>query len=319
MNDSLDRALEKFAAQYKVDQLAQAREELTCRYRDPNRHGQQAMFMTTPLHRAAYVLTRMPATYAALMSVLSTIKAISKHLSIETLLDLGSGPGTALWAAFAEFPEIKQATAFEQDKELIAMGKKLLQDIPLQIIWQQKDIISQEYPETDLTIVSYALGELSVDAQKTVIQKAWKSTKQLLVLIEPGTKPGFACIRKARENLIQLGAYPVAPCPHAAACPMPENDWCHFSERLQRSSIHRKLKHADLGYEDEKYSYFAASKTEECLPKNRIIRYPQKHTGHVKFELCTPQGLQKHTVSKKDGDLYKIARKTDLGDVLEPV
>jgi len=317
MNNSLDSALELFASHYKIDQLAQAREELTRKYRDPNRHGQPTTFMTTSLHRAAYVLTRMPATYAVIRRVLNSIKARTEHSTIETLLDLGSGPGTALWAAFTEFPEIKQAVALEQDKELIAIGKKLMENLPSRTLWQHKNITSQDYPEADLTIISYAIGELSSEAQEIVLQKAWESTRQLLVLIEPGTKPGFACIRKARETLLQIGAYPLAPCPHAAACPMPQNDWCHFSERLERSALHRKLKSGDLGYEDEKYAYFVASKVTETLPSNRILRHPQKHSGHIQFELCTPQGLQKRTISKKEGNSYKLARKTNWGDVLE--
>lgn len=317
MNDLLHDALEQFASSYKIDQLTQAREELTRKYRDPNRHGQSVTFMTTPLQRAAYVLTRMPATYAVIRNVLSTVKLQAEDFAIHTLLDLGSGPGTGLWAAFAEFPEIKQAVALEQDRELIATGKKLMQHVRSRTTWLQKNIVTEDYPEADLTIISYAIGELSEEAQALVLQKAWKSTKQLLVIIEPGTKPGFASIKKARQSLLDQGAYPVAPCPHAEACPMPENDWCHFSERLERTSLHRKLKSAALGYEDEKYSYFAASKIPCVLPKNRILRHPQKHSGHIQFELCTHEGIKKCTVSKKEGDLYKFARKADWGQVLE--
>jgi hypothetical protein len=37
--------------------------------------------------------------------------------------------------------------------------------------------------------------------------------------------------------------------------PLIAPDWCHFTQRLQRSRAHKHLKAADLPYEDEKFSY----------------------------------------------------------------
>jgi hypothetical protein len=35
----------------------------------------------------------------------------------------------------------------------------------------------------------------------------------------------------------------------------PETEWRHFATRFERSSLHRCIKNAELGHEDEKYSY----------------------------------------------------------------
>ena len=96
---------------------------------------------------------------------------------------------------------------------------------------------------------------------------------------------------------------------------MKENDWCHFSKRISRSSIHRQLKEGFLSHEDEKFSYIAISKVPVALPMNRILRHPEKHSGHLSLELCTHNGtIQNKTISKRDGELYKQARKLKWGD-----
>jgi ribosomal protein RSM22 (predicted rRNA methylase) len=147
-----------------------------------------------------------------------------------------------------------------------------------------------------------------------LIEKAWAATRSSLVIIEPGTMAGFAGIRASRAELIASGACIAAPCPHNLACPMPMNDWCHFAERLERTSLHRRMKSATLSYEDEKYSYVIACKQPCEQVEARILRHPGKHGGHISFELCTPEGLVKKTVTKKDKEAFRVARKLEWGD-----
>ena len=95
---------------------------------------------------------------------------------------------------------------------------------------------------------------------------------------------------------------------------MEGTNWCHFKERLKRSSLHRELKEGELGYEDEKYSYVILSKQFHKLGGKRILRHPQKRGGHISFELCTEEGLQKKIVSKKQGQIFREAKKLKWGD-----
>jgi len=97
---------------------------------------------------------------------------------------------------------------------------------------------------------------------------------------------------------------------------MTTGDWCHFAERLPRSSAHRLAKSSELGYEDEKYSYVVVSRSAVRVPEARILRHPRKHSGHVELELCTPDGLKRETISRKNGERYKRARKAEWGDAL---
>lgn len=110
----------------------------------------------------------------------------------------------------------------------------------------------------------------------------------------------------------------IAPCPHMEKCPMKGSDWCHFSIRLDRSQEHRQLKGAKLGFEDEKYSYVAFGKGKYALARGRILRHPQKRSGHVTFKVCATDGLIEETISRKQGALYKRARKANWGDVFPP-
>lgn len=306
--------------------LAGAVDRLSSRYRDPK--GASRQFMAADIDRNAYIACRMPATYAVVCRVLDEIKRLMPDVAPKTLLDLGSGPGTALWGACGMFDSLEQLYALEADARLLAIGKKMAVKSGLHALqqtdWRLQDLRSlSAFPETDIAIASYALGELSAEEQIEVLSRVWLSVDQILVLIEPGTPAGFKRILAWRTRLIEAGAFLVAPCPHAEACPMTGNDWCHFSQRLSRSSLHRQLKSASLGHEDEKYSYLIASKHPRSHPRQgesqgRILRHPQKHSGHLELVLCTDKGAVKKTLSRRDGELYKKARKLEWGDLCPP-
>jgi ribosomal protein RSM22 (predicted rRNA methylase) len=169
----------------------------------------------------------------------------------------------------------------------------------------------------DLVVISYTLGELPQPAAEAVLRKAWNCANKFLVVIEPGTRRGFAAINVARSTLIANAANIIAPCPHHFACPMAASgDWCHFAQRVERTSLHRQLKGGDLGYEDEKFSYLIAGKGDDVPPMGaRIVRHPRKHGGHVKLVLCTSEGqIENRTVTRSSKEAYKRARKAEWGD-----
>jgi len=240
------------------------------------------------------------------------------------MLDLGAGPGTALFAASQQFASLRQATLVEADAEWIALGKRVAAPpkLPggLNVQWSKQDLRSGLSCEKhDLVVIAYTLGELPQAAADAALHKAWKCAGKFLVVIEPGTRRGFAAVNAARSALIAHAAHAfiLAPCPHAGACPMAAaGDWCHFSQRVERTSQHRQLKGGDLGYEDEKFSYVAAAKFAMPPAGPRIVRHPGKHSGHVQLALCMPQGrIESRTVTRSSKEAYKRARKAEWGDV----
>jgi ribosomal protein RSM22 (predicted rRNA methylase) len=314
--EELRHAIDEHIADIPPSELGRASAELSGAYRG-ERKGKPRL---DGVHRAAYLLTRLPATFAVLSRVFAEVKLRAPETRIESMLDLGSGPGTAMWAAVEHFPELNRVTSLEIDAEWIAAGKQLSHSsghhAMLDANWINADLSKMPMAKFDLVVASYVMNELRPAEIPAATRQAWERTRKILVVVEPGTPTGFAHIRAIRAELIGLGAHIVAPCPHANACPMAVNDWCHFAERVQRTAAHRLAKAAELGYEDEKYSYVAFAREPVKLPGARIVRHPRKHSGHIEFELCTAEGLKGETLSKKHGDRYKQARKLEWGETL---
>jgi ribosomal protein RSM22 (predicted rRNA methylase) len=166
----------------------------------------------------------------------------------------------------------------------------------------------------DLVVASYSLGEIDPVKRIAVEETLWSLTQKVLLIVEPGTPKGFNSLRETRKRLLDKGAHLIGPCPHSNACPMASEDWCHFYARLNRSSLHRRAKGAERNYEDEKFSYMAFSREPAHQCSSRILRHPRIGKGHVQLTLCTPEGIKDCVATKKDKDLYKLAKKSTWGD-----
>jgi ribosomal protein RSM22 (predicted rRNA methylase) len=318
MPDRLSALIEQELSVSDKSAIARAAALLTDRYHE-GRFADAAL-SSTPL-RLAYLRVRMPATFAACAHVFREVSDRLPGSTIQSMLDLGSGPGTAMWAAAEAFPEMQKLTAVERDSELIEVGRRLAfgSNHPAlrASIWHRQDIAAglADIEAHDLVVVSYCLGELSAAVSTQLIRRAWALAGKVLVIVEPGTPRNFQTILAARQQLLDLGGKVVSPCPHGMACPLAAaGDWCHFSQRLERTAEHRRMKGGTLGYEDEKFSYFVAAKLDVDLPAARIVRHPLKHPGHVKLTLCTPQNIQQSTIGKSKKADYRRARQAVWGD-----
>lgn len=310
MIEELQEAIDSLIGKASPSVLKQASAMLSKTY--AKAQGSRPIFENEPA-RLAYLAARMPATFGAVSAVLRQLP-----VSPTSWLDLGAGPGTASWAAAALFPESTSFTLIEKSPHAIEIGKELAVDHP---ILKKSEWISKglpcDLPQAEAAILSYALGELERPSQ--FIDSWWKAHIPFLIIVEPGTPRGFSSIKKARDQIISLGGLLLAPCPHAFACPLKENDWCHFSARIQRTRLHRYLKEGTLGFEDEKYSYLIASKGPIPMLKSaRILRHPQKNSGHVRLSLCTTQGnAEEITVGRSNKNFYRKARDASWGDSWE--
>lgn len=253
---------------------------------------------------AAYLVTRMPATYAAANAVLREVRA--RIGPVGSVLDAGAGTGAAALAAREHFPEAaitmieRQPAPAEAARDWLPGATVLAGDVGHM----------GTLPPHDLVIACYSLGECGAAAA----ERLWQAARVCLVVIEPGTPHGFELIRNVRDELLAGGAHMAAPCPGGGACPVIEPDWCHFAARVERSSLHRQLKGGDLGYEDEKFSYVALGRHAVEPAASRIVRRPHHQPGLIVLQTCSPQGLQSVRVSKRDRSRFRAARHAAWGD-----
>lgn len=241
----------------------------------------------------AYVASRMPAVYSACYRVLSEVRRRLPGFSPTRVLDFGAGTGSAMWAIREVWPwSLETVNLVEPSKSMQRVGQSLTRDLknmPLIRIYgsiqELTKNIEKHEREHDLVTASYVLGEIpSVKDRITIVRQLWDLTRDVLVLVEPGTPQGSSIISQMRSHILWMekrkrrklertsdaasnalvasksGVFIVAPCAHDGACPLEKTGkYCHFVQRLQRTSSQRAYKRSKglplRGFEDEKFSF----------------------------------------------------------------
>jgi ribosomal protein RSM22 (predicted rRNA methylase) len=315
----LRSALDDALSAYPQATLAKSVERLSNRYRAGTPAAEPILGSETDV--AAYAGYRMPATYAAIRAALEQTASLAPDFSPKTHADFGGGTGAAVWAAADTWPSLTSAHVVEQVTGAIALGRRIAAGAKSAAVrnatWHRGRFDPRSpAPEADLVTLAYVLGELPKRSRADVVR--WLAVKAgTVVLVEPGTPAGYERVLAARDVLTGIGRTILAPCPHDGTCPIPAgDDWCHFAARLPRSGLHRQLKAATLGFEDEKFSFVAATASASARRgSGRVLRHPQKRKSLVLLRVCTPSdGLSDVTVSKRQGDVYRAARDVAWGD-----
>ncbi|ORZ39526.1 mitochondrial small ribosomal subunit Rsm22-domain-containing protein [Catenaria anguillulae PL171] len=289
----------------------------------------------------AYLAARFPACFTGIKRVLG--EAVSKmgDTSPMSVLDVGTGPGTAVWALRA----VEDEMAGDADK--VVRAKVTAVDVNQNMLSVAKQLASAGNMQGNVEWVEYMPASLSASYDMSIAAYSmWRLTDNMLVLVDRGTPHGYQRMLEARDwfisqsNAAKQGdpkATILAPCPHMAKCPLAGNgrDWCHFSQRMERPTetvriLSRQLsrsthKHAKSNLEDVKFSYLIIQKQSAVVaPESplasstwpRVLSVPLKRGGHVLVDVCTPRGTaDRMIVTKSLGkDTYKAARKLGWGD-----
>lgn len=273
------------------------------------------------LEALAYAQYRMPATAAAVAASLRSAAQQLPDFKPSTHTDLGGGTGAAVWAAADVFAAIPSTTVVDYSEPALALGEDLARRSTYTSVntamWQRQDVtLSAALLPVDLMTLSYVLNEVSPADVPAIVRSAAVAA-QVLVVVEPGTPAGFRRVIMARQEMLAQGMNIAAPCPHDGACPMVDmsGEWCHFVARLERSTLHRQVKAASLGHEDEKFAFVVGSRRRVAQVAHRILRHPQHRKGLVTLTLCSPpSAVEVRTISRRQTEQYRAARRTSWGD-----
>lgn len=299
---------------YPIKKLQNVSEEMTNHYL--NSTGNNEHLIDNDIKALVYAAVRMPATYKA---VSAAIEASFKHIpyEINSVLDVGAGMGTSSIAISSLLNKDIPYICLEREKAMINLGKTLTEIAEINnLTYQEIDLAKEnEIPHSDLVIASYFFNELKKEDRNIILKNLYTATDKLLIIVDNGTPKAFNMMKEMKEELLKMGGQIIAPCPNTAKCPLHENDWCHFSTRLQRSKIHKLIKNTESPFEDEKYTYIAISKVKiDMKDYQRILRYPIINSGYIDLKLCSSIGIIERRITKKDKEEYKLAKKRNMGE-----
>ena len=303
--------------QYPTATWSAAAQALSQRYRAP-RDG--SVLVRNALDALAYAALIMPATYAQLYGAFAQI---TPHHAWQatSLLDLGSGPGTASWVANHFCTTLQQITAVERDPHLQQVARMLASDVLPPTTYVQCDITDGSiWPSHDIVVIGHVLNELTPTQRTDVIARAWHATRQLLIIVEPGAPAYFPIITTARQQLIGAAGYVVAPCTHQHACPMPQAQWCHFGQKIARPETQRTARGSELGWEEAKFTFVAMSRIPVASQHGmRVMHDPIRTKGSIAVVGCDRNGIHTHRAMKRDTQRYAAFRRAQWGSFVDSV
>jgi len=282
-----------------------------------------APIVRTRLDALGYAALLMPATYAQLYGAMHAAAARVPSWQPKTMLDMGSGPGTALWAATMCWQSLHDLTAWEREPMLIALGRDLARASANPALrharWVQRNLSApiERGITFDLVVLGHVLGEIPPEERGAVVTSAWRMARGMLLIVEPGTPGGFNVVRAARDLLLADGALTIAPCAHNLPCPL-NDDWCHFPQRLRRPEFQRRARGAPSPWEDAKYSYAALARFPPERPIwGRVILEPSFNKAYAGVLISSRDGVVRHRALKRDRDAFRWVKHLEWGQILE--
>jgi ribosomal protein RSM22 (predicted rRNA methylase) len=288
------------------------------------RAGGGSRHIVTTHDALAYAFARLPATYAAMTAVFNAMSETLPAFAPRTLLDVGAGPGTAVFAAVEAFKSLAAIRLIDANAPLRRLALTLMAEADRTALRQVAETRSYRLGDAlalladaepaDLVTASYTAGEIAAEDLARFTRLIWTATAGALVIVMPGTPEGYACMLRLRADLIADGAHVAAPCPHERSCPLQPPDWCHFAQRLPRSRDHLLVKGADVPFEDEKFSYVVLSRMKPHPVAARVLAPPKVTKSAITAKLCKGGGVATDAAVRRDAEAWRRFRSWRWGD-----
>ena len=114
--EELKYKLEEISNKYKENDLKNSYSEISDRYMNKTRTGDT--LLKEEIDVVAYANARMPATYSSVHTAFSKIIEYINKEDYKTLLDIGSGTGSATWA-LSDILDFEKITCLEREKNMM--------------------------------------------------------------------------------------------------------------------------------------------------------------------------------------------------------
>jgi len=289
--------------------LTDSRKGLTSRYKETRESGRSLIDSKTD--GLVYAISRMPATYSVVYTLLNNLIEQGIIDGIESVFDVGSGTGAGYFATKEIFPDA-EISLFERDSNMIQTFKKLDEDKDV----VRFDFIKDEFEKkADLVMTSYVLSEMNEEGRMSSVKKMINASNRYVLLIDTGTPRTYENFMKVKRMVPEYGWKVIAPC-MTEKCGL-KNDYCQFYARVERSSLQKMAKEASLSYEDEKYFYLLLAKDDVKIKQSRVIRRPIIKTNVTELKVCDSSGVREVLVTKKNKEIYKKSKKTKINELID--
>jgi len=282
-----------------------------------------------PMDCIAYLALRFPATYAQIVSALSHLAERLPAWRPTSVLELGCGPGTGIWAAKTVWPGITKATGVDQEQLFLSLAEEIHYGSKMAIdsTWVKSTILKWLHTEDkttyDLIIVANVLNELTDEERDLLLQKISAHSSGVVLLLEPGTAVGNTLIQRTATAISET-QHLLAPYVNNSLVSS-EDYWIHFSQRFQRPEFQRRIRQSmresplmASDWEDAKYCYVAWGKVpKEKSVWGQCIGNVEKRKGLLTIPVLTAEGVVSARVLKRNKDEYNYVKSIRWGEILE--
>lgn len=290
-------------------------------------HEKENRYITDMDDVIAYLALRMPATYAQHYATFLAVQELYPHWEPQSVLDIGCGPGTGIFAAKEVWPSLTEGMCLDRERNFLQIGQQLLSraKLDIQIQWEKHDvrdgIVSNE-KKYDVVIVGNVFNELQNSVKEKLLGQAFNKTKGVLIIIEPGTPYGSVLIYDLAKKLSK--AAQIAAPFVGNSLVTNENYWVHFSQKFIRPDFERRVRQhmrtaSEMAsdWEDAKFCYVAISNfSPEVAFWGRCVGPVNIQKGYVIVPVLTKNGISMIKVMKRNKEHYHFAKELKWGQII---